>query len=220
MSERSASPLPEPAPRRTLRVLRLVAVLGGATLALAALDWALLGRGAEVRGFGVGRLHLFGGWVLAAAGWVALGRASTRVVAAWMVALLGCSALFVLLGADVVALAQALVLGGGVAGLVVFAVQLGSGGAVFPDHSGPARTALASVAGVGLAALLAVGIAQAPWLVEDGPLRPTTATALGELLLGADVFPFELAGALLLVAVVGAGRVSRFASEGPAQEGR
>ncbi len=139
---------------------------------------------------------------------------STRVVhaALWLVVALGAMAgVYLVLGAEVVALVQVLVYVGSVVVLVLFALMLTrapTGASTDLDSPRPVKV-LAAVVGLATAvlvagALLAGGAQTSVRLPERG-----TAGALGEVVFASWVLPFELLSVLLLAALVAAVAVSR-----------
>ena len=140
--------------------------------------------------------------------------------ALWLVvALGGLAGVYLLLGAEVVALVQLLVYVGAVVVLVLFALMLTraptgptprSGGTDDLDSPRPARW-LAAVTGVVTAVLVTgtlVATSGAGTSVERDATRGA-ARPLGESLFGSWVLPFELLSVLLLAALVAAVAVSR-----------
>lgn len=132
--------------------------------------------------------------------------------ALWLVVSLGALAgLYLLLGAEVVALVQLLVYVGAVVVLVLFALMLTrapTGRSDDLDSPRPVRV-LAAVVGASTTVLLGAALLAAdPGLVErraeTGQARP-----LGEVLFASWVLPFELVSVLLLAALVAAVAVSR-----------
>ncbi len=126
-----------------------------------------------------------------------------------LVALLGAGALYVLLSADFVAVAQLLVYVGGVLVLVLFAVML------------TARISDVNVSNVsfgvwgGLALFFATApvlcfvAVKTPWQLLPHPdLAPTT-EAIGNEFLGRFLLPFEVASLVLLATLVGAVVIAR-----------
>ncbi len=152
----------------------------------------------------------------------ALAVTSRRVVhaALWLVVALGALAgVYLLLGAEVVALVQLLVYVGAVVVLVLFALMLTrapTGPAALRDGRDdldsprPVRW-LAAVTGLATGALVTgtlVATYGAGTAVERDGARGT-ARPLGESLFGSWVLPFELVSVLLLAALVAAVAVSR-----------
>ncbi len=140
---------------------------------------------------------------------------SPRVVhcALWLVVCLGSLAgVYLVLGAEVVALVQLLVYVGAVVVLVLFALML-TRAPIEPSRgldASLAQRAAAAAAGICVAAMLAgtvlfaTGDRRIP--IEAGRGNPQR---LGLALFGGWVLPFELLSVLLLAALIGAIAVSR-----------
>lgn len=133
--------------------------------------------------------------------------------ALWLVVSLGSLAgVYLVLGAEVVALVQVLVYVGAVVVLVLFALMLTRAPIGRSDdldspravRIGAAVAGLATTALVGGSLLLAVGDDEILVRGERGQAQP-----VGEALFGSWVLPFELLSLLLLAALVGALAVSR-----------
>ncbi len=132
--------------------------------------------------------------------------------ALWLVVSLGAVAgLYLLLGAEVVALVQLLVYVGSVVVLVLFALMLTRAptGRSHDLDSPSAVRVLAAVVGGSTTVLLGAALLAAdPGAVERRPGRGE-AQPLGEVLFASWVLPFELVSVLLLAALVAAVAVSR-----------
>jgi NADH-quinone oxidoreductase subunit J len=133
--------------------------------------------------------------------------------ALWLVvALGGLAGVYLVLGAEVVALVQLLVYIGAVVVLVLFALMLTRAPIGFRRDldGGAGQRAGAALAGVGLAGLIGGTLLLA---VGDATLTPQpargTARPLAEALFGGWLLPFELLSVLLLAALVAALAVSR-----------
>ena len=137
--------------------------------------------------------------------------------ALWLVVSLGSLAgVYLVLGAEVVALVQVLVYVGAVVVLVLFALMLTRAPIGRSDdldsplvvRIGAAAAGVATTALVGGSLLLAAGDEQITVRAERGQAQP-----VGEVLFGSWVLPFELLSLLLLAALVGALAISR--GDGP-----
>jgi NADH-quinone oxidoreductase subunit J len=121
-----------------------------------------------------------------------------------MVALAG---IYLLLGAELLAMVQIIVYAGAIMVLFVFIIMLLNAGK-------EERTAISRVAtyfGVPCGALLTVVLAwrMREYILQPGPLAPGADTAgmsreLSRMLFTSYVFPFELTSILILVAILGA----------------
>lgn len=137
---------------------------------------------------------------------------SVFVAALWMIGVFaGIAGLFVLLGAGFLGVVQVLIYIGAIAVLILFAIML------TPDVMGGERTIrynrqwpLAGVLAVGLAGLL-VALAQVtdwPVVKEFAPAQDY-ALVLGKAFMTEYILPFEVASAVLLVALIGALVIAR-----------
>lgn len=139
---------------------------------------------------------------------------------------LGVAALYVLAGADFLAVAQIMVYVGGILVLLVFGVMLTNQAdsqrragppTVLTEHRWRLRGVL--VAG-GIFALLTTVLVKADFLaLEQARFEPTEAAATvvpqtGLLLMTDYGLPFEIAGILLLVALIGAAYLAKKGGEG------
>lgn len=161
----------------------------------------------------------------AAAGLLAVTSRSVVHAALWLVvALGGVAGVYLLLGAEVVALVQLLVYVGAVVVLVLFALMLTRAPTgPRPEPGGPDDLdsprhlrVLAAVVGLATAVLVSgalVAAADGDRLVVRDAARGA-ARPLGEALFGSWVLPFELVSVLLLAALVAAVAVSRGRSRG------
>jgi NADH-quinone oxidoreductase subunit J len=134
---------------------------------------------------------------------VVLARRPVHAVVALLGHTLSLAALYLILGADMVAMGQVLIYSGAIVVLFLFVVALlPQGGSEGPPGMGRALGAI--VAGAALLAAIAA------WLTVGPALPPTAAAAgggvkeLGRSLFGPLLVPFELTAPLLLVAIVGA----------------
>lgn len=134
---------------------------------------------------------------------VVLARRPVHAVVALLAHSLSIAALYLILGADMVAMGQILIYSGAIVVLFLFVVALLPQGGTEGDP-GLGRVLGGLVAG---GALLA-GIAA--WLVLGGSLPPSAPNAggnvveIGRSLFGQLIVPFELTAPLLLVSIVGA----------------
>jgi NADH-quinone oxidoreductase subunit J len=134
---------------------------------------------------------------------VVLARRPVHAVVALLAHSLAIAALYMILGADMVAMGQILIYSGAIVVLFLFVVALLPQGGTEGDP-GVGRVLGGLVAG---GALLA-GIAA--WLAFGGTLPPAAPNAggnvveIGRSLFGRLIIPFELTAPLLLVSIVGA----------------
>ena len=142
-------------------------------------------------------------------------RSPIRSAVGLLVTIVGIAALFLMLNAQFLAAIQLIVYAGAVVVLFVFVIML-----LGPDAgSGEGAIARARLARYGAGAFFALLAAAAGHLVSRADLTPHrfkiapaahgSVEGIGTFLFGSAVIPFELATALLIVAVVGAIAVAR-----------
>ena len=126
-----------------------------------------------------------------------------------IVSFLGVAGIFAMVNAEFLAVAQVLIYVGGIAVLVIFAVMLTRD--VEHSNLGTPVQPVALMLAVVLLGALTYAVVQAEWnlLPDDlpGPLAAVfveTPAQLGRLLVRDYVLAFEIAGAFLLAAVIGA----------------
>lgn len=154
------------------------------------------------------------GIVAVAAGLLAVTTRQVVHSALWLVVTLAALAgLFLVLGAEFVALVQLLVYVGAVVVLVLFALMLTKApiGVSAELSTSPGHRVLAAIVGGGTTALLLAVLLP---LAAPAPRGTTSTSQLAKDLFGPWVWPFELLSLLLLAALVGALAVSRLRQEG------
>jgi NADH-quinone oxidoreductase subunit J len=123
--------------------------------------------------------------------------------------LFGVAGLYVLLGADFVAIVQLVVYIGGILILILFGVMLTQKITNVEIKTGTFQVLPAAI-GVGLlGGFLIAALTNTEWKNFDVPVPETTASGLGFLLMQEYVIAFELLGILLLVALIGAASMAR-----------
>jgi len=122
----------------------------------------------------------------------------------------GVAGLYVLLGADFIAITQLLIYVGGILVLLVFGVMLTNKVVSVELKTGTLNGGVAMVV-VSLTAGTVAGIFYATeWKIGPGTvLQPTTAGELGTMMMTDYLLPFEVASVVLLVALIGAAMISR-----------
>ncbi len=122
----------------------------------------------------------------------------------------GVAGVYVLLGADFIAVTQILVYVGGILVLLVFGVML-TNKVVDVDMKTGTLQVLPAAMVVALTAGTLCGIFYVTdWrLIPSENVLPTTAGALGEMMMTSYLLPFEVASIVLLVALVGAAMIAR-----------
>lgn len=121
----------------------------------------------------------------------------------------GVAGIYVLLGADFIAIAQIMVYVGGILILILFGVMLTNKITGVEIRTGTVQMLPAAI-GVGLfmGAVVSVMI-WTNWKTEPGIMPATTVKDIGFLLINDYVLIFELLGILLLVALIGAASIAR-----------
>ncbi len=131
-----------------------------------------------------------------------------------LISLVGVAALFLMMLAEFIALAQVLIYGGAITIVLLFAIMLTRA----PEQTNVqdnAQRPLAAMACVGLFALLVAAALATPWRTRDPSADPMAEfTALSELLFSDFLIPFEIASLVLLVALIGAVVLTRSGREG------
>lgn len=152
---------------------------------------------------------LFATVTVAGAAGVAFSRNLVYSAFSLLAAFAGVVGLFAFLSADFLAVVQLMVYVGGILVLILFAVML-TNRITDTKHSNPS-THIAS--GLALLALVATTLLAAvgghDWATKDVPDYAPTSTLIGEALLGPYLLPFEIAGILLLAALLAAVVVAR-----------
>jgi NADH-quinone oxidoreductase subunit J len=113
----------------------------------------------------------------------------------------GVAGLFLLMSAEFLAIAQVLIYVGGISILLVFAIVLTPRNA--RDNSETAMLPFGALGAVLIATMVIFTIFNTEWSTVDERNLGETARAIGEALLDRWVLPFEIAAALLVVAMVG-----------------
>jgi NADH-quinone oxidoreductase subunit J len=129
---------------------------------------------------------------------------------------LGVAALYVLAGADLLAVVQIMIYVGGVLVLMIFGIML-TGKTTDKYLPSPNNRIAGTMAGLGLFGLLVAAILKAnfstiSWITEAGQsnksVTESTVAGIGINLMTDFVLPFEIAGILLMVALLGAAYIA------------
>jgi NADH-quinone oxidoreductase subunit J len=147
--------------------------------------------------------------------WVALSSNIVHAAFSLLITLFGIAGLYVLLGADFIGVVQVIVYIGGILVLIIFGVMMTQRGKLLPlSIQLPGKVFGAVLTGIILATLL-LAATRSLWPVAAsiGEPQPTSA-AIGDLLLGKYLIPFEVASVLLLAALVGAVLIVRRSVKG------
>lgn len=121
----------------------------------------------------------------------------------------GVSGIYVLLGADFLAIVQIMVYVGGILILLLFGVMLTNNVVSVEIKSGTINIVPALI-GLGLFTAVVLSLVlNNEWRIDETPIGDTTIFALGKYLLTDYVLIFELLGILLLIALIGAASMAR-----------
>lgn len=121
----------------------------------------------------------------------------------------GVSGLYVLLGADFIAIVQIMVYVGGILILLLFGVMLTNKITNVEIRSGSTQV-IPAIIGLGIfTAVLFYVVSATNWKTESSQLPFSTASEIGTVLISEYVLVFELLGILLLVALIGAASIAR-----------
>ena len=154
--------------------------------------------------------YLFAAITVGSALVVAFARSVIYAAFALLFTFLGVAGLYVLLQADFLAVAQVMVYVGGILILLLFGVMLTNRVTNAEMTTGTMQGLPATIIVGVLLGTLVLLVTRATWNVQ--PVLPNvqgTTTEIGERLLTTFVLPFELAGILLLVAIMGAAMIAR-----------
>jgi len=114
------------------------------------------------------------------------------------------SAIFVLLGADFLAVVQILVYVGAIVVLFLFSIVLTERIASRAVKQTNEQKAISAVLGVFVLAIVVYAVSRTEWREIPGAVRESTLRVIGRNLLTTYLEPFEVASLLLLAALVGA----------------
>jgi len=121
----------------------------------------------------------------------------------------GVAGIYVLLGADFIAIAQIMVYVGGILILILFGVMLTNKITSVEIKTGTVQMLPAAIGvAIFMGAVISVMI-MTNWKSEPGMIPSTTTKDLGHLLINSYVLIFELLGILLLIALIGAASIAR-----------
>lgn len=124
--------------------------------------------------------------------------------------LFGVAGLYVLLGADFLAVVQIVVYVGGILILILFGVMLTNKITNVQIKTGTMQIIPAVIGALGVAGLLVYSLFNTRW--KTGAIQfsdRSTAYSLGRILLTDYVLIFEVLGVLLLIALIGAATIAR-----------
>jgi NADH-quinone oxidoreductase subunit J len=153
--------------------------------------------------------YLFGAITLLSAFFVVTSRNIVHAAFYLLFTFFGVTGIYVLLGADFVAIVQLIVYVGGILILLIFGVMITNKITQVDIKTGTIHTLPAAI-GVGLfTGIVGAVILNTEWKIVDSPMPAATLSTLGEMLLTEYVLIFELLGILLLVALIGAASMAR-----------
>ncbi|MBI1931528.1 MAG: NADH-quinone oxidoreductase subunit J [Ignavibacteriales bacterium] len=121
----------------------------------------------------------------------------------------GVSGIYVLLGADFLAIVQIMVYVGGILILLLFGVMLTNKITNVEIRSGSFQVLPAVIGLAAFAAILFGVMTSTNWKSQSFDIPNTTSFDLGKLLISEYILVFELLGILLLVALIGAASIAR-----------
>ncbi len=154
--------------------------------------------------------YLFALIILISAVIVVSSRHIVRSAFALLFTLFGVAGIYVMLNADFLAIVQLIVYIGGILILIIFGVML-TNKAVNVQIKTKAMNVLPATIAVGIfAGVLTATLAKNKWFVTTPFLRDTTIKDIGKLLLTNYMIPFQVAGILLLIALIGAVMIARY----------
>lgn len=147
----------------------------------------------------------FAGLTAASALMVVFLRNLLHAAVALFFCLCGVAALYILLGADYLGVAQLLIYAGGILVLLIFGIFLTS--RIYDAKSEFEERKNFWLQGLGIAVLVfgvsSMVISKTPWPSKE-PVHSATTAGIGELFLTKYLLPFELISVLLLLAMIGA----------------
>lgn len=121
----------------------------------------------------------------------------------------GVAGIYILLGADFIAVVQLIVYVGGILILILFGVMLTSKITDVPVKTNAVQVLPASISVGLLAGIIISSISKSRWRIDEQPMPETTLHSIGTLLMNEYVLIFELLGVLLLIALIGAASIAR-----------
>lgn len=164
-----------------------------------------------------GMFWFFAVMTLIPAGIVVFSRNIVHAAFALLFAFFGVAGLYVLLSADLIAVAQIMIYVGGILVLLLFGVMLTNKVVSVDIRTGTLQTLPASMIVSATAGSLCGVFWITDWpAVRGGEPPQATASALGEMFMTSYLLPFEIASVVLLVALIGAAMIARRDREGGA----
>lgn len=194
--------------------MRLLALVGGVLLLYSRSAWAAEGAGATTKAVSGGLLETALFYFVAFAAVVSsLGVCVSRDIvrmAVWLFGALGSVAvMYFLLAANFLGAIQLIVYAGGTLILLVFGVMLTSKSPWVKFECPKVEFLLSGVICAILLACLCIVLTEATWAGTPQTVPGASVAAIGKSLLTQYVVPFEIAGVLLMIVMVGAAHLAR-----------
>ena len=153
--------------------------------------------------------YLFAAVTLLSAFFVVTTRNIVRAAFFLLITFFGVSGIYVLLGADFVAIVQLIVYVGGILILLIFGVMITNKITDVDIKTGTVQTLPAAIVVGIFTGMIGSVILNTDWLQAGTEMPESTLSTLGSMLLNEYVLVFELLGILLLVALIGAASMAR-----------
>ena len=153
--------------------------------------------------------YLFAAVTLLSAFFVVTTRNIVRAAFFLLFTFFGVSGIYVLLGADFVAIVQLIVYVGGILILLIFGVMITNKITQVDIKTGTVQTLPAAIVVGVFTGMIGHIILNTDWLQAGTEMPESTLSSLGSMLLNEYVLVFELLGILLLVALIGAASMAR-----------
>ncbi len=130
--------------------------------------------------------------------------------AIWLIgAFAGVAAIYWLLEAEYLAIAQIMIYIGAIATLIIFAIMLSRGMMIGRVKMNNFQAGISAAVGILLFALLAFILLQVEWPVVQQAVAPDPVPMMGQAFVTTYVIPFQVIAVLLSVALVGAIMIAR-----------
>jgi len=154
--------------------------------------------------------YLFGAAAIVGAVAIIVAKGIFRSALSLVLTLASVAAVFVILGADFLGAVQVLIYVGAIMVLIVFGIMLTPQHVELPDIGGPGQAAAAVFVAAALFTVTVAVVTTSRWPLSSAtPIDIPTAEVIGFALFNTYVLPFEIASALLLVAMIGAIVIAR-----------
>lgn len=159
--------------------------------------------------------YLFGSITLLSALMILFTRNIVHAAYLLVLVFLSIAGIYVIAHAEFVAVTQIIIYAGGILVLIIFGIMLTNRMAGQRIYTGSGNKIMGAILGLSFFILLVVSIFQVkfasrpPEIVEDSALQYTGMQAIGIRLMTEYVLLFELAGVLILIALVGAAFMAR-----------